>query len=114
MSLQLWEWVGDTTISKPVNRRYTAAPTSTTYGAVIDQDMIPAEKRSNFRLRGMSLTECQTLEATLFGTISVPVRGGTYTIADKRGTSTTGTVLSFSYALIDGSALYTASIQMRI
>ena len=119
---QLWEWVGDTTISKQVNRRYTAPPSSSSYGNVYDQDLQPWEIRRNFRLRGMKLSEIQTLVSAMFGTSASPVRGQTYTIVDKRNITTVGTVLNFGYALIDGSGLnpsddsayYTATLQMRI
>ena len=119
---QLWEWVGDTTISKQVNRRYTAPPNPYDYGNVYDQDMQPCEIRRNFRLKGMRLSEIQVLWIAIFGTTAAPVRGQKYSITDKRSVVTTGTVLSFGYALIDGSGVgsnddssyYTVNMQMRI
>lgn len=103
-----WELLPDVAWSHDVVRNFCVPPSEGSYGAVIDQDLKPAQKIITLKGHGLEPNDISTLET------AVQARGQSYSATDWLGIEHTGTLLSLSYTGIQGLGLYDATIQLRV
>ncbi len=103
----IWEWVPEVQWQHEVVRKFCVPPDADGYGAVIDQDLKPPQQAITVKGIGLADADITTL-------LTCWKRGFTYSVTDKRGTVWVGIVVSLTYAQINGSVKWTASIQLRI
>lgn len=104
---QLWEMLPSVQVQRSPAVRETL-PDSSGWGDEYLYDVARPQRTLTFKGEGLSLAECEALETECL------TRGGSTTVDASNGESYDGKLTSITYDQIQGTNLYSATLQLRV